>query len=84
MVALLLLIIRVFFYVNSLNDDCFAYQRSAGGVVLYVQVKCHTLLSKNPINDLLIIYYLLIMIMIYVPNAHTIPLCSPTPSSYSS
>ena len=38
MVALLLLIIRVFFYVNSLNDDCFAYQRSAGGVVLYVQV----------------------------------------------
>ena len=48
MVALLVFIIRVFVYVISLNDDGFAYQRSAEGVVLYwyVQLKSHTFLPQ--------------------------------------
>ena len=48
-IALLVLTIRVFVYVISLNDDGFAYQRSAEGVVLYVQVKCHTFQPKIPL-----------------------------------
>ena len=43
-VALLLLIIKVFVYVIFLNDDGFAYQRSPEGVVVYVQVRSHTFL----------------------------------------
>ena len=47
-------------YVISLNDDGFAYQRSAEGA------KSHTLLPKNTINDLLIIYYLLFIYSLFI------------------
>ena len=57
MVSLLVLIIIVFVYVISLDDDGFAYQKSAEGVVLYVQVKSHTFLPENTINDDLFIIY---------------------------
>ena len=82
MVALSLLIAIVLVYFISLNDDGFAYQRSAEGVVLYVQVKSHTFLPNNTINDLFIVYHRLFII--FLPYAHTILLCFPTPPSYSS
>ena len=83
MIALLLLIVRVFVSIISLNDDGFAHQRSGERLVLYVQVKSHTFLLNNIINDLctiddlLIIYYL--PLIIYLSNAHTKR--SPTPPS---
>ena len=69
MVALSLLIAIVLVYFISLNDDGFAYQRSAEGVVLYVQVKSHTFLPNNIINNLFIVYHLLYFI--FLSYAHT-------------
>ena len=83
MAVLLLLTVSLFVYVIFLVDDGFAYQRLAKALVLCVQMKSRSFLPKISIICLSCIIWYLSSIL-YLPNAHTIPLCFPTPPSYLS
>ena len=83
MAVLLLLTVSLFVYVIFLVDDGFAYQRLAKAIVLCVQMKSRSFLPTISMICLSCIIWYLSSIL-YLPNAHTIPLCFPTPPSYLS